>query len=120
MTYEFHHIHVVCSDLDEMESFFVDVLGAELVERKTFGDVEGAVINYDGTPIYLREPRGGGSGESVGYDHLGLVVDDIEAAYEELKEKGFRFVVPPTGDRGRVAFFEGPDGVAVELFQPPS
>jgi len=29
-----HHVHLVCSDLPAAESWFVDGLGAELVERR--------------------------------------------------------------------------------------
>jgi len=123
--YRFHHLHLICSNLDQMENFFTEVLGAELVERKKFGDVEGAIVDLTGTRVYLRMPREGEeiggdlSGKHYGYDHLGLVVDDLDAAYEELRGKGFVFTLPPTGKTGRVAFFKGPDNISVELFQPP-
>ena len=125
MTYKFHHIHLICSDLDEMQNFFIETLGASLVARKIFGDVEGAVIEFSGTSIYLRCARPGeefGSGPAAkvfGYDHFGLIVDDIDAAYEELTAKGFTFDLPPTGPAAKMAFFRGPDDVLIELFQPP-
>jgi catechol 2,3-dioxygenase-like lactoylglutathione lyase family enzyme len=123
--YQFHHMHLICSDLDEVQDFFTQVLGAEFVDRKMFGDVEGAIVDLSGTQIYLRRPR---EGEAVGarpdatyygYDHFGLVVDDLDAAYQQLQDSGYTFTVPPRGTAGRIAFFTGPDGIQVELFQPP-
>jgi catechol 2,3-dioxygenase-like lactoylglutathione lyase family enzyme len=123
--YRFHHLHLICTDLDEMEGFFTGVLGAQLIERKFFRDVEGSIVDLAGTQVYLRRAREGEEIKSgppdkrFGYDHFGLVVDDIDAAYEELTARGYNFTLPPTGQAGKIAFFIGPDNVAIELFQPP-
>jgi catechol 2,3-dioxygenase-like lactoylglutathione lyase family enzyme len=124
--YQFHHTHYICSDLDEMQNFFTEVLGAKLVERKMFGNVEGSVLDFNGTSVYLRRAREGeelGSdppSKVFGYDHFGLLVDDIDAAYEELTGKGYTFDMKPMGKVAKMAFFRGPDNVSIELFQPPS
>lgn len=124
--YQFHHTHYICSDLDEMQNFFTDVLGAKLVERKMFGPTEGSVLDFDGTAVYLRRAREGEElgndrpSKVFGYDHFGLLVDDIDAAYEELTSKGYTFDVKPMGKVAKMAFFRGPDHVLIELFQPPS
>lgn len=123
--YEFHHLHIVCSDLDEMQNFFTEVLGAELVERKMFGPTEGTVINFSGTSVYLRRAHEGeelGSdlpSKVFGTDHFGLLVDDMDTAYEELTGKGFTFDVKPRGTVAKMAFFRGPDNILIELFQLP-
>ncbi len=125
MTYRFHHLHVICSNLERMIRFFTETLGAELVNRQKFGTADGALLDLDGAPIYLRTPREGEevteseSGTHYGYNHVGLEVEDIDTVYQELKEKGFVFTLPPmTGADAKIAFFKGPDDIVIELCQP--
>ena len=125
MDYCFHHLHLKCHDLDQMQDFFTQVLGATLVQRRMLGPVEGAILDLSGTSIFLTLPREDEelislpANQSYAYDHLGLIVDDIEAAYQELSAKGYSFSVPPMGEAGKIAFFQGPEGLNIELFQPP-
>jgi catechol 2,3-dioxygenase-like lactoylglutathione lyase family enzyme len=100
------------------------MLGAKLIERKKFRTADGAVIDLDGITIFLRTSRenddiiGDSSQQRYGYDHLGLEVEDLDAVYEELKEKGVTFSILPTNvENGRMAFLKGPDGITIELFQ---
>jgi glyoxylase I family protein len=125
MTYRFHHYHLICSNLEQMIGFFTEILGAELVGRQKFGTADGALLDLDGAPIYLRTPRQGEeiteseSGTYYGYNHVGLEVEDIDTVYHELKDKGFVFTLPPvTGPEAKVAFFKGPDDIVIELCQP--
>lgn len=127
MRYRYHHIHVICRDLPTSEAFFANDLGATVVERRKFGTADGAIIDLDGTRIYLRARREGDTitGDSAnarfGYDHIGLQVDDIDAAYKALSGKGYVFFMPPSaaapGDM-RIAFLKGPDNITIELLQP--
>ena len=124
MKYRYHHLHLICSDLEEMIHFFSETLGAELVARRKFGPSDGASLNLSGVLINLRVAREdedavhGDSKTRFGYHHIGLQVDDLDAVYGELKEKGFPFSLPPT-DAGdvKMAFFEGPDHLVFEIFQ---
>jgi len=107
-----------------MEDFFVQALGARLVERRKFGTADGAVLDLHGTRINLKISRpdeavtGDGSQKHYGYDHLALEVEDIESAHRELQTKGFSFISPPTDTgTGKVAFFRGPDNILIELLQ---
>jgi lactoylglutathione lyase len=54
-----------------------------------------------------------------GLEHIGLTVDDIDAAVEELRAKGAEIVVGPvTRNPGlRLAFVRGPEGIMIELVQ---
>lgn len=127
MTYRYHHFHLICSNLAHTEDFFTGMLGAKLIRRRKFGTADGAVLDLNGTTISLRAAReddniaGDSSQERYGYDHLGLAVEDLDAAYEELKEKGITFsVLPRNVEDGKMAFLKGPDGITIELFQPLS
>jgi lactoylglutathione lyase len=54
-----------------------------------------------------------------GVEHIGLTVDDVDAAVAELRAKGAEIAIGPlTRDPGtRLAFIRGPDAVMVELVQ---
>ncbi len=124
MTYRFHHIHLICRNLDQMIDFFSKTLGVKLVELRKFGTADGATLDLDGTTINLRVAREDEqmleetSKKPYGYNHIGLEVKDIKAAYRELTNKGFVFSVPPTdiGDL-TIAFFQGPEDITIELVQ---
>ena len=125
MIYKFHHLHLLCSDLQNTIDFFTQILGADLMARKKFGGADGATLDLSGTKINLRVA---GENESVntdttrstyGYHHMCLQVKDIHAVYKELMEKGFKFVAPPVDAAGnRIAFFKGPDNIVIEVCQP--
>ena len=124
MNYRLHHIHLICRELETMISFFTDELGARLVARSKFGTADGATLNLDGIDINLRVAR---EGEEIqkdldqskyGYDHIGLEVEDIQAAYEELTKRGYEFFIPPTQAADlTIAFFKGPENITIELVQ---
>jgi len=107
-----------------MISFFSEDLSAELVTRRKFGTADGATLNLNGVTINLRvaneneEVLGDASQLHYGYHHLGLEVEDLDAAYNDLKNRGYHFTSPPKelGDI-KFAFFEGPEHVILELIQ---
>lgn len=124
MSFRFHHLHIICRDLEKMIGFFTESIGAELVQRKKFGTADGASLNLKGTTINLRIARadekmeGDASRTVYGYHHIGLEVDDIEAAFSGLKTQGYSFFMPPTDIPDlRIAFLRGPEGIVVELVQ---
>lgn len=125
MIYRFHHIHLLCSDLEHTIDFFTQILGAKLAARPKFGGADGASLDLAGTTINLRVA---GENETVnadaampiyGYHHLCVQVEDVDAAYQELTDKNVEFVVTPrnTPDNLRVAFIKGPDGIVIEVLQ---
>ena len=85
MKYRFHHAHLICKDLEQMISFFTDVLNARLITRLKFGTADGASIDVQGTTVNLRVARedenmaGDASQARYGFDHIGLEVDDEPA-----------------------------------------
>jgi catechol 2,3-dioxygenase-like lactoylglutathione lyase family enzyme len=107
-----------------MITFFVDALGASLIGRKKFGTADGASLDLQGTTVNLRVARededmvGDASRVSYGYDHLGLQVDDVDAAFQDLKNRGFNFFMEPKDIPDlRIAFFRGPEDITIELVQ---
>lgn len=123
MNYRFHHVHIICKDLEGMIRFFTETLGATLVLRRKFGTADGASLKLGDITINLRLPKEdekieANGGTRLGYDHLGVEVEDFEAAYRELVEKGFQFYTEPQEAYGiRYAFFKGPEDLRIELVQ---
>ena len=127
MAYRFHHVHIVCKNLDEMIRFFTETLGATLIGLKKFGAADGASLDVQGTTVNLRVRRedeelvGDASQARYGYDHIGLEVDDLETAFIDLQAQGFSFLMPPTDISDlKIAFFKGPEEITIELVQPLS
>ena len=87
------------------------------------GGADGASLDLSGITINLRVTQENEqmleSGKTFGYHHIGINVDDIDAKFEDLKAKGYAFAVPPKDidDTLRIAFFDGPENVTIELLQ---
>ena len=124
MAFRFHHVHIICQDLEKMIAFFTDTIQASLIRRQKFGTADGASLDLAGVTINLRVSRedeeltGDASQTSFGFDHIGVAVDDIDATYEKLSAEGFSFFMPPKDIPGlRIAFFKGPEEITIELVQ---
>jgi len=124
MQYRFHHVHLVCKDLETMIGFFTEIIGAELIDRRKFGTADGASFDLQGTTVNLRVARededmvGDASQSRYGFDHIGLEVDDVDGAYKDLTERGYSFFIPPKDIPNlRIAFFRGPEDIIIELVQ---
>jgi len=125
MTYSLHHVHLICQDLEKMIAFFEDAIGAKFVEHRKFGTADGAMLNLQGITINLRVAREGEeirenlSPSNYGYDHIGLQVEDLQAAHDDLVQRGYSFFMPPTETADNIiAFFKGPENITIELLQP--
>ena len=80
-------------------------------------DLQGNMINLRVARDY--ETMAGDASESrYGYDHLALEVENVEEACNDLTDKGFSFILPPTeaGDV-KIAFFKGVEDITIELLQ---
>lgn len=123
-----HHVGVIVTDLERSTEFY-RALGFETVSDSP----------ADGGPRAIRFMRSGAlqlelfcyaetppapvrvEGRRLGFRHLAFSVDDIDAALDGLKAAG---VVPVSVEARdvplgfRIAFFEDPDGVEIELTQP--
>ena len=58
--------------------------------------------------------------EGRAFDHLGWKFDDLTVAKEMLEGNGVEFTIEPRPYRDiRISFVQGPDGVRIELVEPP-
>ncbi len=123
-SYSFHHVHVYCSDLAASEEWFVEKLGATVIQRRDPKPAPAVDISLGGASLFLREEYpdedlGAGGPPRFGTDHIGLMVDDLDATAAELKRRGVHFDVEPYLVRPglRIAFIQGPDQLRIELLQ---
>lgn len=146
-TRRLHHTGYTVSDLDRSVAFYRDLLGCEVIAtQEKEGGYLAAIVGYPDAHVrmaHLRVPGGehvlelfqylAPPGEkadveprNVGASHICFVVEDLASVYEALVERGVTsFVSSPvevdTGiNRGGLGvYLRDPDGITVELFQPP-
>ena len=108
--------------LEEMKSFYRDVLGFREIARPAFPFPGTWLYNY-GLQIHLIVDESGAQAEgeiSTRAGHLALHVDDIDAVEQELKNRGIEYrknEVPLTGVTQ--LFLHDPDGFHIELGNYP-
>jgi len=141
------HTGITVSNLDRSLAFWRDVLGFEPshtahqtgeMAREITG-VEGAEIKLavvktpSGHKIelleYLAPPKRKNRGNllpcDVGFVHVALVVDDLDAILSAIKESGWKAAgKPQTLQSGpnagkRVVYVRDPDGTTIEFMQSP-
>jgi catechol 2,3-dioxygenase-like lactoylglutathione lyase family enzyme len=120
----FDHVHFYCTDIEASENWFINVLGAELVERRGSAEYPTVVVSVGGGKILLRKKLAGETLEQAGsprfgLDHFGLLANDVQIAVEEYRARGAVVSSEPRELRPGVfvAFISGPDNVRVELLQ---
>ena len=122
----FHHVSMRVRDMDESIRFYSEGLG--FIERFSWGqDPKKTVLMDTGDGNYFEVSQGDPDqkyGEGV-FRHLALRVDDCNAALEIARAAGAE-VTMETKDvtissesplQLKIAFFKGPDGELIELFQ---
>ena len=124
----FFHVALKVPDVDDAAAFYRDRLGGDLLERGRPDDasgaeaVEHAALEVGDKRLYVfdRAPyEAAGFVDDLpdGFLHVGYVVEDVDAACNELAE-AVTFVMEPAvfGDL-KIAFFEGPAGERIELLE---
>lgn len=132
-----HHVGIVVSDLEASLSFYRDTLGLDVQSEFTLGgdgigtaiDVEGVTgdfvhLDAGGALVELieYEPAGRDTGgdaiNQLGAKHVGFLVDDVEAFYEQLPEDAAPVSEPQQTESGAtICFFTDPDGNFVEVVE---
>jgi catechol 2,3-dioxygenase-like lactoylglutathione lyase family enzyme len=141
-----HHTSFTVAHLDRSLEFFRDRLGLEVVFTREVGaDYFGRIVGFPGCRVRAALLRIPGSAHHVelfeyltplgqphqprpcdpGSSHLSLLVDDLPGLHQRLRGEGVDFVSEPVRieagpNAGAYALYlRDPNGVLIELFQPP-
>jgi catechol 2,3-dioxygenase-like lactoylglutathione lyase family enzyme len=142
-----HHTGLTVRDLDLSIAFYRDLLGMEVLfesarEGGYFAEIVGypdckvrmAHLSFPGAGHRLElfeyerpEPIGApGEPRTVGITHVCVLVPDINDVSERLAAAGVSLSTPPVyvtegaNEGGYGLYLRDPDGIIVELFQPPA
>jgi glyoxylase I family protein len=123
----FHHVAIRAVDFDASLRFYTEVLGGKIHIAWGAGNDRAVMVDFGGgshVEIFARaEPFEHLEGTIL---HFALRTDDCSGMLEKIRAAGMKITmetadVPLDSSIGRVvvriAFFEGPDGEIVELFQ---
>lgn len=140
-----HHTSFTVSNLQEAERFFLELFGMKRIGggRYDFDYVRRQVAFTDAVLdiSVLISPDGAGVLELIEYvqpcgepastatnrpgnAHLCFQVDDIETEYQRLSAAGVRFKSTPNeitsgiNQGAKAVYLNGPDDIALELFEP--
>jgi catechol 2,3-dioxygenase-like lactoylglutathione lyase family enzyme len=141
------HTGLTVTDLERSIGFYRDELGFEVVmQQEKQGGYLGSIVGYPEAHVLMAHLALPGSAHrielfqylepasaqrtteprDVGVTHVCLIVEDIQGLYGRLRASGgCSFLSPPvevdTGANrgGSALYLRDPDGILVELFQPP-
>jgi lactoylglutathione lyase len=119
------HTRMRVSDIDQTIRFYTDVLGLEVVERKT--SPRGSHLAFLKVPnseelIELASfPPSGPVRVQEDLVHLAFQVENLDKTIAELKTKGVVITDGPTvtSSGSRFIFIDAPDGYEIELIERP-
>ena len=116
MTIKLNHVHLKTRDPQKTAKFYVDTLGAKIVNQNPNGsyrlDLHGLSLNVsDFLEAQTREQK-------YGMEHIAIDTDELDVLVEKLKAQGINILEQTVVSGGRrVCFFEGPDGVQLEFIE---
>lgn len=136
------HIGICCSDVERSANFYVEALGFEMAHAiDNLGAPFDALMELPGATLNVRQMKCGdvtielvgyedvevtGSGERqpvnrLGFSHMTLKVDDVDAVAARIEQCGGKIHAQTRIDShfGPILFCSDPDGVSIELMQPP-
>jgi len=118
------HTAVTVSDMERSMRFYTEVLGFVAHETIDIPDLHIEYLKLGDSLLELFAVKNAAGDprrqiDQVGFQHLCLLSDDVEGDAVRLKEKGVNFTMEPQAAEGvkKIAFFEDPDGVNIELVE---
>ncbi len=116
MAFKLNHLHLKTPDPKKTADWYVNNLGATIVSEAGNG---GFRLDLHGLPLNVTPMIDSQSHDQVyGIEHIAIDTDDIDNVVEQLKASGARILEETSvGNGRRVCFFEGPEGVCLEVLE---
>lgn len=113
------HVCLRVADVDRSVQWYESQLEFEYAWEFTHEGTRNVYVSdADGFELQLSAAADGELEAGDAWDHLGIEVEDVDAAFERIDHHGV--VKPPSDYRkagARAAFIEDPDGHVVELIE---
>jgi len=118
MAFKLNHLHLKTPDPQQTAQWYVNNLGAKIVSESANG---GFRLDLHGLPLNVTRFIDSQSHDQVyGIEHIAIDTDDIDGTVAHLKASGARILEETRVGAGRrVCFFEGPQGVCLEVLEMP-
>ena len=119
MAFQINHIHIKTRDPQKTAEWFVKNLGAKVAAENRTGDKVAIRLDLHGLGVNVTDfLEGQKLGQHYGMEHLALDSDDVRGEVEKLRAAGARILEERQLPDGRhVCFFEGPEGVRLEVME---
>ncbi|MDI3542916.1 MAG: glyoxylase family protein [Candidatus Atribacteria bacterium] len=117
-----HHAAIKTNDLDKTLDFYCGILGLKVEERFYDAGEESDIVflSLGNTQLEVIAPHRPEE-KDITFSpcfHLALATSNVEETYEELRNRGIKFTLPPTQSGGfRYAYFSGPMGETLEIVE---
>ncbi|HOB16760.1 MAG TPA: VOC family protein [Defluviitoga sp.] len=128
MKFQFDHLAITVSDLQQSIEFYRDILGFKVLGQLIQDNGNFIIVYLDmGNNKILElfnfsekgEPITTYNDKNIGIKHFAYKVANVDETYRYLSDKGVEFSMEPTDAEGgvRIAFFKDPDGILIEIIQ---
>ena len=122
----FHHVAINAADFDRTHRFYTEVMG--MTEAHVWQGANGRAAMLDageGAFLEVFEKQGWSGAENGSVIHFALRTTKLDAVLNLVRAEGLEVTTEPKDITiksdppypVRIAFFKGPDGEVVELFQ---
>ena len=123
--YTYDHIHIRSQDPMATAQWYEKMFGAKIIESTQPDGSPRVDLDINGLTVFIMRvataaPAPGADTEvSLGLDHFGLRVENMDAAVAELTEKGAEFTMEPRKLRPGliITYIVAPENVRIELLQ---
>ena len=122
MSFSIEHVTIRCRDIESSIDYFTRMFDAEIMFRRQLDQGKQIVFMHIGDSMLELMDMGPAAEpvdprEHYGVHHFGIKVEDFDAAYEDLCNKGAEFLGEPfEPTKGiRLAFLREPNGAVIEL-----
>ncbi len=116
MALKLNHVHLKTPNPQKTAQWYVQNLGAKIVSQNPNGgyrlDLAGLPLNVSGMIDTQTHPQ------NYGIEHIAIDTDDMDGTVAKLKASGAKILEETSvGGGRRVCFFEGPEGVCLEVLE---